>query len=337
MTNTIDTHCHLNQISLMLKWQFGRPNCHNIHNSLTIGGLMPEYQNQEYETNKMYTINVSNLNPNPKQPRKYFNEDEIKALAADIKANGLLQNITFTCHEGKLIIISGERRVRAHKQLGKETIEAKYVEGDLLTLALMENILRSDLTAIEFAESVAALQKQKNCSNDEIAEIIGKKKSTTSEILKIASLPEEIRNDARTKPLMTRERLLKVARRRDAAVQKKMYNKLRHMLEKPENTPRESSEKSHGNKKSGNRFVNAHIRKIEEMTAELNASHEKMLSKIKAELPDEEKQGLITALKNMQAAIRSMCDKYDPSITVENQDKCPIYMDPADVLSDPNF
>ena len=298
---------------------------------------MSEYQNQEYETNKMYTINVSDLNPNPKQPRKYFNEDEIKALAADIKANGLLQNITFTCHEGKLIIISGERRVRAHKQLKKETIEAKYVKGDLLTLALMENILRSDLTAIEFAESVAALQKQKNCFNDEIAEMIGKKKSTTSEILKIASLPEEIRNDARTKPLMTRERLLQVARRRDADVQKKMYDKLCHILEKPENTPRKSSEKSHENKKAGNRFVNAQIRKIEKMTAELNASHEKMLSKIEDELTDEGKQGLITALKNMQAAIRSMCDKYDPSITVENPDKGPIYMNPADVLSDPNF
>lgn len=124
-----------------------------------------------------YTNKCIELQPNPEQPRKYFDEDEIKALAADIEANGLLQNITFTCHEGKLIIISGERRVRAHKLLGKETIEGKYVEGDLLTLALMENILRSDLTAIEFAESVAALQRQKGCSNDDIAVIIGKKKA----------------------------------------------------------------------------------------------------------------------------------------------------------------
>ena len=298
---------------------------------------MSESQSREYEINKMYTIKVSDLTPNPEQPRKYFNDDEIKALATDINANGLLQNITFTCHEGKLVIISGERRVRAHKQLGKETIEAKYVKGDLLTLALMENILRSDLTAIEFAESVAALQKQKNCSNDEIAKMIGKKKSTTSEILKVASLPEEIRNDARTKPLMTRERLLKVARRKDADVQKKMYDKLCHMLEKPENTPRISSAKFQETKEIGNRFVNAQIRKIEGMTAELNASHEKMLSKIKAELTDEEKQGLVTELKNMQAAIKAICDQYNPSITVENPDKGLIYMDPADVLSHPDF
>ena len=61
-----------------------------------------------------------------------------------------------------------------------------------------------------------------------------------------------------------------------------------------------------------------------------------MLSKIKAELTDEEKQRLITVLKNMQAAISSMCDKYNPSIIVENPDKGTIYMNPADVLLDPD-
>ena len=270
---------------------------------------MPESQNCEFEIGKVYSIHLSKLMPNPAQPRKYFDEEEIKALATDIDANGLLQNITFTCHEGKLIIISGERRVRAHKQLGKESIEGKYVDGDLLTLALMENILRSDLTAIEFAESVAALQKQKNCSSNDIAEIIGKKKSTTSEILKIASLPEEIRNDARTKPYMTRERLLKVARRKDADTQRKVYSKLRNMLENQSKIPRKPSNSSQGNTESGNRFVNAYIRKIEGMTAELNASHEKMRSKIKAELTDEEEQGLIITLEKMRTAIEVIIPK----------------------------
>ena len=284
---------------------------------------MSESQDREYEIGKIYLIDINKLMPNPEQPRKYFDEDEIKALAADVEANGLLQNITFTCHEGKLIIISGERRVRAHKQLGKGTIETKYVKGDLLTLALMENILRSDLTAIEFAESVAALQKQKNCSNDEIAEMIGKKKSTISEILKIASLPEEIRNDARTKPLMTRERLLKVARRKDADAQRKVYSKLCHMLEKPENRPRKSSIISQGNRKAGNRFVNAHIRKLERMTEQLNTSHKKMLAKLKAELSDKEKQELKTVLENMQAAIE-ICKQHTSNLGVERLKKEPI-------------
>ena len=72
------------------------------------------------------------------------------------------------------------------------------------------------------------------------------------------------------------------------------------------------------------------------MTAELNASHEKMLSKIKAELTDEEKQELITVLKNMQAAIKAMYDKYNPSITAETPDKGPIYMKLPDELPDPD-
>ena len=278
---------------------------------------MSESQSRKYEINKMHTIKVSDLNSNPEQPRKYFDENEIKALAANIEENGLLQNITFTCHEDKLIIISGERRVRAHIELGRETIEGKYVEGDLLTLALMENILRSDLTAIELAESVAALKHKKNCSNDDIAEMIGKKKSTTSEILKIASLPVEIRNDARAKPHMTRERLLKVARRRDADGQKKMYDKLCHMLEKPENTPRKSSEKSRGNKKTGNRFVNAHIRKIEEMNKNLLASYEKMCSKMSAEFTSEEKQTLIVALEQLHDSINSILASFDNSLSPE--------------------
>ena len=138
---------------------------------------MSESQDREYEIGKIYSIDINNLMPNPEQPRKYFDEDEIKALAADIEKNGLLQNITFTYHGGRLIIISGERRVRAHKHLGKESVEGKYIEGDLLTLALMENILRSDLTAVEFAKSVAALQRQKSCSNDEITQLIGRKKA----------------------------------------------------------------------------------------------------------------------------------------------------------------
>ena len=283
---------------------------------------MSESQDREYEIGKIYSIDINNLMPNPEQPRKYFDEDEIKALAADIEVNGLLQNITFTCHEGKLIIISGERRVRAHKQLGKGTIEAKYVKGDLLTLALMENILRSDLTAIEFAESVAALQKQKSCSNSVIAGIIGKKESTTSEILKIASLPEDIRNDARTKPYMTRERLLKVARRKDVDAQRKVYSKLRNMLENKSHKPRKPSNTSQGTNETGNRFVNAQIRKIESMAVELNASHEKMFSKIKAELTDEDKQGLIMALEGMRADIDVLLNSFESAQNLSNSENC---------------
>ena len=72
------------------------------------------------------------------------------------------------------------------------------------------------------------------------------------------------------------------------------------------------------------------------MTEALSTSHKRMLSKIKAELTDEEKQGLVTELKNMQAAIKAICDQYDSSVTAENPDKGPILIELADELSDPD-
>lgn len=270
---------------------------------------MNEHQPNEFEIGKIYFVDIRKLKSNPYQPRKLFDKTELKALADDIDKNGLLQNITFTCDNGELFIISGERRVRAYNSIGKLAIEGKYIEGDLRTLALMENILRSDLTAVELAESVDALQKQKKCLNDEIAKIIGKKKSTTSEILKIAKLPEEIREDARMKPEMTRERLLKIARQKDAVVQQEMYNKLRNRLERAPKTAEKSDAKPSVGKTSGNRFVTAHVSRINKLTEDLQASNNKMLEKNKKALTDEEKQRVTDALEIMREAIDTVTQK----------------------------
>lgn len=264
---------------------------------------MNEHQPNEFEIGKIYSVDIRKLKSNPYQPRKLFDKTELKALADDIDKNGLLQNITFTCDNGELFIISGERRVRAYNSIGKLAIDGKYIEGDLRTLALMENILRSDLTAVELAESVDALQKQKKCSNDEIAKIIGKKKSTTSEILKIAKLPEEIREDARMKPEMTRELLLKIARQKNAEVQQEMYNKLRKRLEEAPKTAEKSDAKPSVAKTSGNRFVTAHVSRINKLTEDLQASNKNMFEKNKKELTDEDKQRLTDALTIMSDVI----------------------------------
>ena len=121
---------------------------------------------------------------------------------------------------------------------------------------------------------------------------------------------------------MTRERLLKVARRKSVDVQEKVYANLRQKLEKSENTSIKSTAKSQGTKKVGNRFVNAQIRKIESMAVELNASHEKMFSKIKAELTDEDKQGLIMALEGMRADIDVLLNSFESAQNLSNSENC---------------
>ena len=270
---------------------------------------MSETNNLKYEIGKVYSINVSDLTRNPQQPREHFDENEIKALANSIENDGLLQNITFTCSDNQLTVISGERRLRACKLLGESTIQGKYVEGDLLTLALIENIFRSDLTAVELSESVAALKEKEQCNNDEIAEKIGKAKSTTSEILSLAKLTEKIRKDARKRPEMTRERLLKIAKEEDATVQQEMYDKLCNKLEKHTKATKKTTSKPTGDSIKGNRFVTAHVSRINKLTEDLQASNEKMLAKNKKELTDEDKQRLTDALEKMREAIDAITQK----------------------------
>jgi len=264
---------------------------------------MSDTNDQKYVRDKVYTINVDDLIPNPQQPRQHFDENEIKALAESIRNDGLLQNITFTCSDNQLVVISGERRLRACKLLGESTIEGKYVEGDLRTLALIENIFRSDLTAVELSESVAALKDQKQCKADEIAKIIGKAKSTTSEILSLVNLTEEIRQDARNRPEMTRERLLKIAKEGDAAVQQEMYDKLCKKLEMHTKTAQKTTSKPTDDSIRGNRFVTAHVSRINKLTEDLQASNAKMLEKNKKSLTDEDKQLLTTAFQKMREVI----------------------------------
>jgi len=267
---------------------------------------MSETNDLKYERDKVYTIKVSDLIPNPQQPRQHFDENEITALAESIENDGLLQNITFTRSDNQLVVISGERRLRACKLLGKSTIEGKYVVGDLRTLALIENIFRSDLTAVELSESVAALKDQKQCSNDEIAKTIGKAKSTTSEILSLVNLTEKIREDARNRPEMTRERLLKIAKKPDATVQQEMYDKLCNKLETHTKTAKKATSKSTHDSIRGNRFVTAHVNKINKFTDDLQTSSEKMLEKNKKPLTDEDIQLLTDAIDKMREVIERM-------------------------------
>lgn len=176
----------------------------------------------------------------------------------------------------------------------------------MLTLALIENIFRSDLTAVELSESVAALKEKEQCNNDEIAEKIGKAKSTTSEILSLAKLTEKIRKDARNRPEMTRERLLKIAKEPDATVQQEMYDKLCNKLEKHTKTAPKAASKPTDASVSGNRFVTAHVSRINKLTEDLQASNAKMIEKNKKELTDEDKQRLTDALEKMRETIDTM-------------------------------
>ena len=145
-------------------------------------------------------IAVSDIQINPKQPRKFFKKSELDNLASSIEQDGLLQPlvVSSTENQGKYILIAGERRWRASQLAGLNTVPAivkQVANDDLLRLALVENIQRSDLNPIEEAEAYLALINDHGLTQEECAHRVGKERATIANFLRLLSLPANIQND----------------------------------------------------------------------------------------------------------------------------------------------
>lgn len=141
-------------------------------------------------------IPLDQIRPNPFQPRKEFGEEELAQLEASLRANGLLQPITVRRAGEKYELIAGERRLRAATRLGWTEIPAIVKDFDdrtVLTLALVENLQRSDLNPIEEAEGYSRLVAEFDLSQQDIATAVGKDRSTVANSLRLLNLPLSIR------------------------------------------------------------------------------------------------------------------------------------------------
>ena len=145
---------------------------------------------------KMEEIALSLITPNPKQPRTDFDEDALEELADSIRTLGLIQPITVRKEDdSRYIIISGERRWRASQKAGLETVPVFIREADDRTLhemALVDNIQRQALNAMEIAISLHRLMEECDVTQDTVAARVGKKRSTVANYLRLLSLPPEV-------------------------------------------------------------------------------------------------------------------------------------------------
>jgi ParB family chromosome partitioning protein len=141
-------------------------------------------------------IALSNIEANPYNPRVEFDEEGLQELSESIKIHGLIQPITVRHLSGeKFQLISGERRLRASKMAGIETVPAYVrIAGDdaMLELALIENIQRQDLNAIEIANTYERLMDEMKITHETLAKRVGKKRSTVSNYLRLLKLPAVI-------------------------------------------------------------------------------------------------------------------------------------------------
>ena len=264
---------------------------------------MPQQQ-KTYEVGKTYTLNVSELKPNPQQVRQHFDEDKLNALAESIEKDGLLQNISFTQYSDELIIVAGERRFQAVKKLGHANIEGKYVEGDLFQLALVENILREDLTAIEYSECLKQLKEKQDVTLERLGAIIGKKKSTVSEILKLNELPQTMRDEARNCSELTRQDLLKITKIKDSKRKEAAFAKLLAMSAEEKNTKEKNTSDVQHQKR--NSKVQAKIKNIYALKEKFDKIWEQELK----DITKEEAQDLCSALQILIENIKNLEKKY---------------------------
>ena len=144
---------------------------------------------------EMSEIRIADIVPNPTQPRTDFDEEALDELAESIRQLGLIQPITVKRSGDKYIIISGERRWRAAERAGLEALPAYIREVDDTTLhamALVENIQREDLNAIEISLGMQRLIEECGLTQEALAERLGKKRSTVANYLRLLNLPDEV-------------------------------------------------------------------------------------------------------------------------------------------------
>ncbi|MDZ7694498.1 MAG: ParB/RepB/Spo0J family partition protein [Balneolaceae bacterium] len=225
------------------------------------------YIEPQKRVNIVLHIPLGNIRPNPHQPRKQFEEESLEELAQSIKKHGLIQPITVRyVGEKRFELISGERRLRASKLAGLDEIPS-YVrevnDEDIISYALIENIQREDLNPIEIAMGYKRLIEECDYTQAEVAEKVGKNRSTITNMLRLLNLPPFIQAALRDRSLsMGHARALISVD--DADVQKELFEKavendysVRQLEEAVRKIGQEEKKKSKDGKKDENSaFIN---------------------------------------------------------------------------------
>ena len=211
-----------------------------------------DFEKNIYEDTKheeIVELNVDDIRPNPYQPRTIFDEDALKELADSIKENGVFQPIIVKKSIKGYDVIAGERRLRASKLAGKKTIPAiiRQISDDKMAeIALLENLQREDLNALEEAKAYKSLIDKLNITQEQLAKKVSKSRSHITNMLGLLRLPGEVQ-DMITKGELTMGHARALSKLEDKNEMVKMAEEItdkgltvRDIEEKSENVPKKN-------------------------------------------------------------------------------------------------
>ena len=161
----------------------------------------------DYKEGNFYTVDIAIIQPDPEQPRKYFNSAALKELSQSVKQKGVLQPVIIRRDEvGQIVLVAGERRLKAAILAGLEKIPCILTKGNPLEISIIENLQRENLRPIEEAEALSRMVEEHGYTQDKLAFVIGKAKSTVSETISLNRLPDVIKEEVRRAEPKTAEK-----------------------------------------------------------------------------------------------------------------------------------
>lgn len=172
-------------------------------------------------------LKLTQIVPNPDQPRKTFPEESLAELADSIKQHGLIQPITVKHRDedaDTYLLVAGERRFRAFERLGRDTIPAIITTGNAEEIALIENIQREDLNPLEEAEALERMMERHRYTQEQLGQIIGKSQANVSKALGILTLPDAIKAEYRAQPIVGKWMLIEIAQMKSEAERMAAWN-----------------------------------------------------------------------------------------------------------------
>lgn len=165
--------------------------------SITFEDIEETIVDEAKKNNEIVELNLSELRPNPYQPRKVFDDEALNELASSIKENGVFQPIIVKKTVKGYDIVAGERRFRASKLAGRTTIPAiikDFTDEEMMNISLLENLQREDLTAIEEANAYKAMIDSIGLTQEELANKVGKSRSHITNTLGLLKLPKSVQD-----------------------------------------------------------------------------------------------------------------------------------------------